>query len=118
MRLTKPQQKALRAKWIYSNQNKTYLQFRRAVHELFMGEGAIVVQWNGMWLVIEPDGYVHTQDSIMKNNFVAKHANKYNKAKVFKDRKKASKKIRGSKHKSQEQYYENIHPCKPTQDSC
>jgi hypothetical protein len=60
MRLTKPQQKALRAKWIYSNQNKTYLQFRRAVHELFMGEGAIVVQWSGMWLVIEPDGYVHT----------------------------------------------------------
>ena len=30
------------------------------------------------------------------------HANKYNKAKVFKDRKKASKKIRGSKHKSQD----------------
>ena len=60
MRLTKPQQKALRAKWIYANQNKTYLQFRRAVHELFMGEGAIVVQWSGMWLIIEPDGYTHS----------------------------------------------------------
>lgn len=38
----------------------------------------------------------------MRNNLVAKHANKYNKAKVFKDRKKASKKIRGSKHKLQD----------------
>ena len=37
MRLTKPQQQALQAKWIYSNQNKTYLQFRRAVQEVFMG---------------------------------------------------------------------------------
>ena len=35
----------------------------------------------------------------MKDNFVAKNANKFNKAKVFKDRKKASKKIRGQKHK-------------------
>ena len=60
MRLTKPQQKALQAKWIYSNQNKTYLQFRRAVQEVFMGEGAVCVQWSGMWLVIEPDGYTHS----------------------------------------------------------
>ena len=60
MTLTKPQQQALQAKWIYSNQNKTYLQFRRAVQEVFMGEGAVCVQWNGMWLVIEADGYTHS----------------------------------------------------------
>jgi len=35
----------------------------------------------------------------MKDNFVAKNADKFNKAKVFKDRKKASKKGRGQKHK-------------------
>lgn len=38
----------------------------------------------------------------MKNNFVAKNANKFNKAKVFKDRKKASKKVRETKHKLKE----------------
>lgn len=38
----------------------------------------------------------------MKNNFVAKNANKFNKAKVFKDRKKSSKKVRGTKHKLKE----------------
>ena len=33
------------------------------------------------------------------NNLVAKHARTFNKAHTFKDRKKASKKIRSRKHK-------------------
>ena len=36
----------------------------------------------------------------MKNNLVAKHARTYNKAHVFKDRKKASKRVRGNKHRT------------------
>lgn len=36
----------------------------------------------------------------MKNNPVAKHARTYNKAHVFTDRKKASKRVRGSKHRT------------------
>ena len=36
----------------------------------------------------------------MKNNLVAKHARQFNKAHVFKDRKKASKRVRGNKHRA------------------
>jgi len=36
----------------------------------------------------------------MKNNLVAKHARQFNKAHVFKDRKKASKRVRGNKHRT------------------
>lgn len=34
------------------------------------------------------------------NNLVAKHAHSYNKARTFKDRKKASKRVRGAKHRT------------------
>ena len=34
------------------------------------------------------------------NNLVAKNARAYNKAHVFKDRKKASKRVRGAKHRT------------------
>ena len=34
------------------------------------------------------------------NNLVAKHARTYNKAHVFRDRKKASKRVRGAKHRT------------------
>lgn len=34
------------------------------------------------------------------NNLVAKHARQFNKAHVFKDRKKASKRVRGAKHRT------------------
>ena len=34
------------------------------------------------------------------NNLVAKHARQFNKAHVFKDRKKATKRVRGSKYRT------------------
>ena len=37
---------------------------------------------------------------IMKANYVAKYARRFNKAAVHKDRKKASKRVRGHKHNS------------------
>lgn len=60
MRLSKQQQQSLKRKWTFWNEGRSYLKFRRSVQEVFMGEGAICVQWNGMWLVIESDGYTHT----------------------------------------------------------
>jgi hypothetical protein len=60
MRLTKPQQKSLHYKWIYWNDGKSYLRFRRSVQNIIGGDGAVCVQWNGMWLAIEPDGYTHS----------------------------------------------------------
>jgi hypothetical protein len=34
-----------------------YREFRATVHG---GSGCIMVQWRGMWLGIEPDGYTHS----------------------------------------------------------
>ena len=34
------------------------------------------------------------------NNLVAKHARTFNKARTFKDRKKASQRVRGNKHRT------------------
>jgi len=38
----------------------SYRQFRRGVRPMFGGQGCILVQWCGMWVGIEPDGYTHT----------------------------------------------------------
>ena len=35
----------------------TYKQFRRGVQQ---GWGCVMIQWKGMWLGIEPDGYTHS----------------------------------------------------------
>jgi hypothetical protein len=59
MKLTRQQREAVRAKYNLDNQGfKTYLQFRRSrVHQ---GWDCIMVQWCGMWVGIERDGYAHT----------------------------------------------------------
>jgi hypothetical protein len=58
--LTKPQRKALHTVWLRNNQDKTYRQFRGTVQPLLCGDSAVMVQWCGMWLGIEPDGYTHS----------------------------------------------------------
>ena len=58
MTLTKEQQISLKGKHDRSNQNLTYLQFRRSVVPEI--EGCILVKWCGMWLGIETDGYTHS----------------------------------------------------------
>tara|TARA_B100001059_G_scaffold37146_1_gene30076 strand:- start:297 stop:479 length:183 start_codon:yes stop_codon:yes gene_type:complete len=60
MRLTKPQQQALKTKWMLWSEEKSYLAFRRTVELGFCMDGAVIVPWNGMWLAIETDGYAHT----------------------------------------------------------
>ena len=57
MILTRKQRKALHNKWIQSNQGMSYRQFRRTV---LMGYNCVMVQWCGMWLGIETDGYTHS----------------------------------------------------------
>tara|TARA_R110002073_G_scaffold14246_1_gene58634 strand:+ start:79 stop:270 length:192 start_codon:yes stop_codon:yes gene_type:complete len=37
----------------------TYLQFRRTVRPA-IGIDCYMVEWRGMWLGIEPDGYTHS----------------------------------------------------------
>lgn len=71
MKLTKEQQHALRnvflrsepeagtnRRWVFNNDwPKSYLQFRRAVQP---GPDCVMINWQGMWLGIEPDGYTHS----------------------------------------------------------
>jgi hypothetical protein len=57
MKLTKQQRASLKRKWTQDNQGMTYLAFRRTVQQ---GWDCIMVQWCGMWLGIETDGYTHS----------------------------------------------------------
>ena len=56
--LNKAQQRALKA--VYGrdwNKPESYLAFRRTVQP---GSGCVMVEWCGMWLGIETDGYTHS----------------------------------------------------------
>lgn len=35
----------------------TYREFRKTLHR---GPDCVMIQWSGMWLGIEPDGYTHS----------------------------------------------------------
>lgn len=80
MRITKEQLKALKIKYTQSNLKRylhcdwkekgiyieakefysSFLSFRRNVQTTFCNDGSIVIQWCGMWLCIETDGYTHS----------------------------------------------------------
>jgi hypothetical protein len=55
--LNKSQRAALARVWRRDPQGLTYRQFRATVQH---GPGCAMVQWCGMWLGIEPDGYTHS----------------------------------------------------------
>ena len=64
MRLTKPQAQTLQRKWIDgqhehgSTRDVSYLSFRRTVEPTF--DDSVMVQWCGMYIGIEADGYPHS----------------------------------------------------------
>ena len=56
--ITKRQRLAIKLIYLRGQNNgKTYLEFRRSVQQ---GSGCLMVEWCGMWLGIEPDGYTHS----------------------------------------------------------
>lgn len=57
MILNRNQRVALHRKWLQENQGMSYMQFRRTVQH---GYDCVMVQWCGMWLGIETDGYTHS----------------------------------------------------------
>jgi len=59
MRLTKAQQQALLAVYGRTDLGVSYLAFRRSVRP-FPGDTCVMVHWQGIWLGIEADGYVHS----------------------------------------------------------
>lgn len=63
--LTKPQRKAL--KEIHQRPiagpfpvQMSYRKFRKTVQPIFFCAGAVTINWAGMWLAIETDGYIHS----------------------------------------------------------
>lgn len=68
IRTTRAQRVALKRIWLrwypegvlsYPDAAPTYREFRKRVSGMIGGD-AVMVQVPGMWLGIEPDGYVHT----------------------------------------------------------
>ena len=55
--LNKKQRTSLHMKWVQSNNGMTYRQFRNTVKA---GYDCVMVQWCGMWVGIELDGYAHS----------------------------------------------------------
>jgi len=61
VKLNKAQRAALARKWQQNPQGMTYRQFRATVQAGYPNDGCMVmVQWSGMWLGIELDGYTHS----------------------------------------------------------
>ena len=57
-KLTKKQQHTLLRKWNENHQGMSFLEFRRGAYRLF-SDDCIMVEWCGMTLGIETNGYSH-----------------------------------------------------------
>jgi len=57
--LTKQQRASLHRKWQQNNQGMTYREFRKTVQPTPCSD-CVLVEWSGMWLGIEQDGYTHS----------------------------------------------------------
>ena len=60
MRITRQQAESLFRKWEHASGGISYLQFRRGIVPVYGTDSAFCIQWCGMWVCIEPDGYCHT----------------------------------------------------------
>ena len=63
MIITRKQREALKRKWLQGDlaaRGISYRAFRKTVEATFGMDHAVVVQWCGMWLCIEADGYCHS----------------------------------------------------------
>ena len=57
VKLTRAQRVSLHRKWLQGSQNMTYRAFRKTVQP---GWDCVMLEWCGMWLGIETDGYTHS----------------------------------------------------------
>lgn len=59
--LTRAQRGAVKRVWLRHYDDKpSYREFRKSVQPTFGCNGAVVIRWCNMWLVIERDGYTHS----------------------------------------------------------
>lgn len=54
---TREQREALKRIWLRGADERTYRQLRR---DVLPGSDCVMLQWAGMWLGIERDGYTHS----------------------------------------------------------
>ncbi len=57
---TREQRRSIHARWKQADQGLSYRAFRKHAVPVLAGDGAIALPWCGMWLCIEPDGYIHS----------------------------------------------------------
>ena len=57
--LTREQRVSLHRKWVQNDQSMPYRLFRKTVLASFY-DTSVMVEWSGMWLGIEADGYTHS----------------------------------------------------------
>jgi hypothetical protein len=55
--ITRKQREALRRIWARGADDRTYRQIRR---DVVQGHDCLMLEWAGMWLGIERDGYTHS----------------------------------------------------------
>ena len=55
--ITRKQREALRRIWARGADSRTYRELRR---DVVHGHDCLMLQWAGMWLGIERDGYTHS----------------------------------------------------------
>jgi hypothetical protein len=60
LEITHEQKRAVFRKWKQDDNNKTWPQFAEGVSPTYGMDGAVTIQWCGMWLAIEKDGYTHS----------------------------------------------------------
>lgn len=58
--ITDEQAAALFRKWKQASNDMSWREFAASIHPTFGMDDAITVQWSGMFLCIEKDGYCHT----------------------------------------------------------
>jgi len=59
MTINRAQRVALHRKWMQNDNGMSYRKFRRTIVPC-IGGNFFMVQWSGMWLGIEDDGYTHS----------------------------------------------------------
>ena len=57
--INEAQLESLSRKWGQDSQGMTFQEFKATVQPC-IGDNSIMVQWCGMWLGIEVDGYTHS----------------------------------------------------------
>jgi len=60
VKMNRKQIVSLHRKWVQHDQGMSYRAFRKSVQPMLLGDGAVMVNWSGMWLGILECGGCHS----------------------------------------------------------